>query len=193
MALTDRLMDNLRVKLPGAIDPSIKNELWNTVNDACRNGHLWRETVDVPLVEGDNTYYPTPDGAEILHIFQISHPTLDVSNAVFDLGILVLTTLPRAADLEYPAFLNAALAPSLDAGADPENLIPADMWSEHFQLWLDGTLARMMAQPAKPYSNPALAAFHLRAYNGALAQARHKVRTGGIPGAQMWRYPRWAR
>lgn len=194
MALTDRLMDNLRVKLPGAIDPLIKTELWNTLNDACREGHLWRETIDVPLVEGEVAYEVAPAGAEVVHVYGVSHATLDVTGTVYDNGMVVLRNrTPLFSDTTTPLFVDAALTPSLDAGADIENLIPADMWSTHHNMLVDGVIGRMMGQVAKPYSNPALAAYHLRSYRSQMVEARRRIKTGGIPGAQTWRYPRWAR
>jgi len=192
MALTDRLMDNLRVNLPGAIDNMIKMELWNTINDACREGHIWRETIDVPLTVDDNLYNPAPEGTEVVYAFGVSHASMDVSGIVFSNGTLVLPRSPSLAEVETPLFMDAALTPAMEVGADIEGLIPADMWSKHHQMWVEGVTGRMMGHPAKPYSNPSLAAYHLRAYKGLLARAAKEVRTGGRIGAQAWRFPRWA-
>jgi hypothetical protein len=194
MALTDRLMNNLRISLPGALDGVLKLEIWNMVNEWCREGRGWREVIEVPLVIGDDTYTGIePTETEIVHVESISHPTLDVMGSLFEFGSLILKTAPVAADVASPIHLVAFLAPSLDADpANMESLVPEDMWSEHHQAFLHGVLGRTMSQPAKPYTNPTLAVYHLRAFKGAMAQNRYKVRVGGAVGAQNWRFPRWA-
>lgn len=194
MALQDRLFDDLRVSLPGSTDAAIKQELWATLDDLCRDGHVWRETITVALVVNQDEYLITPAGTEIVHVFAIDHPTLDLTNVTYEYGkILIASDSPLAADTTSPLFVVAALTPSLNPGADVEAWIPSDMWSEHYQTILSGVKARMMAQPAKPYSNPQVAVYHARDYRSRKAVARHRVRTGGVPGAQMWRFPSFSR
>jgi hypothetical protein len=116
-----------------------------------------------------------------------------VTGAIFDFGTVALETAPTAGEVaDGDMYLIAALTPSLDAGADTENLIPSDMWSEHYDLFRAGVLSGMMTQPAKPWTNVQLATFYGRDFSNRLGTARHKMNTGGIPGAQRWRFPRWA-
>jgi hypothetical protein len=193
MALHDRLMQNLLAKLPGASLPLLQSELFNTIDDACRNGWIWRETISVTLVDGEDTYVLAPAGTEVLYVQSVTHETFDLTGAVVEFGVLTLKTAPTQAYPDDPVYAVAMLTPAHNVStSDIENWLPSDMWSEHYQMFMDGVEGRMMAQPAKPYTNPQLAAFHTRSYNGALARARHKVRTGGAPGAQVWRFPAWA-
>lgn len=192
MALTDRLMDDLRGSLPGATDAAIVRELWNTINEACRTGWVWRETYGVTLIEGQSQYDIVPADTDVVQVLSVSHPTLDVSGAVAEFGKLYLTTPPAAADVGVPLALVLVLAPALSAGPDPEALIPQDMWSTFHQMWLHGVMGRMMAQPAKPYTNPGLALFHRRSFVRDMTQAKLQIRTGSVPAAQLWQFPRWA-
>jgi hypothetical protein len=192
MALTDRLMNDLRVRLPGATDAMIQREIWSLLNDFCREGLAWRENVEITLSGGVSTYAIAPAGTEVVLIYGVSHPTMDLSGAVYSFGNLLLTNEPSGSDLLSSAFVDAALTPALTAGSDVEGLIPGDMWSEHHEAILNGVLGRMLAQPAKPYSNPALAAFYVKSYTIERAVVRRKVRTGGVMAPQTWRYPRWA-
>jgi hypothetical protein len=193
MAETDRLLASLREELPGAVDASIEAKIWEVVHDACREGWLWRETLTVPLIEDMTTYTPAPAGTEIVHAFGLSHATLDVTDAIFDYGTLALPNAPSAAHVtDGSLYFIVALTPSLDAGDDVEELVPRDMWADHFEMFRAGVLGKMWAQPAKPWSNAALATYHLRDYRGRLALAKRRIDTGGIPGAQRWRFPRWA-
>lgn len=190
MALTDRLFDNLRVALPGAVDNAIKLELYNTLDDFCRDAFVWRETIEVPLQEGLDTYPVTPEGTEIVRVYNIDHPTFDVGGASYEFGQILFANAPTVADVASPAFLTAALTPALTQGADPENMLPMDMWSLWHRPLLAGTKARMMGQPAKPYSNPQMAVVWHREYVQQKAIAKRHADTGGQPGAQLWRFPR---
>jgi hypothetical protein len=190
MALTDRLFDNLRVALPGVTDNALKLELYNVLDDFCRDASVWRETIEVPLIEGMDTYLVTPAGTEITRVYNIDHATLDVANATYEFGQLLFDQAPTLADTEAPAYLTVALTPALTQGADPENMLPEDMWSLWHRAILSGTMARMMGQPAKPYSNPQQAVLRHTEYVQQKAVAKRYTETGGQPGAQLWRFPR---
>jgi hypothetical protein len=192
MALSDRLLDNLRVGLPGATDNAIRFELWNAIVDFCREAWAWRETISVPLTAGQTDYTITPAGTDIVSALEVDHPTLNVFGSRYKFGLLVLPRTPTSADVGEPLYVVAVLSPALDQGADIEALIPTDMWSKWHLTLLSGTFARMMAQPAKPWSNPQLAAYHQRKYQSDRAVARRDVATDGVVGAQLWRFPRFA-
>jgi hypothetical protein len=192
MALSDRLMDNLRVNLPGATDNAIRLELWNMLDDFCREALAWRETIAVPLTIGQLDYVITPLGTLIVQAMSVDHATLDVTGTTFEIDTLSLVNAPSAGDAATPAYVVAALTPDLSQGSDIENMIPADMWSKWHRAFVDGTLARMMAQFAKPYSNLQLAAYHQRSYRSDRAVARRSAATNDIVGAQLWRFPRFA-
>jgi hypothetical protein len=50
----------------------------------------------------------------------------------------------------------------------------------------------MMAQPNRPWGNPALGQVYWRAFKAKLAEERRKVDLGGVVGGQKWTYPKWA-
>lgn len=191
MALTDRLMDDLRSSLPGAVDPAIHRALWGVVNTACRDGWVWRESNPITIDTTHVQYSVVPPGTDVVQVLSLSHETLNVSDIVVEFGNLFLSTLPSDADAATPIIAVLALAPALDA-ADPEAFIPSDLWSTYYDLWKNGVMAAMMAQPAKPYTNPQLAAFYARSFKRDLGQAKLRARTDGVQGAQAWRFPRWA-
>jgi hypothetical protein len=192
MALTDRLINAARVQLPGALDTSFAAELYAVVDEACRDGFIWRETVTVPFVAGQTTYEIMPAGTEIVHVFSVSHATLSMWNVTTEFGTVTLPFTPTAAHASGdPFFVVVALTPALGS-TDIEAFLPQDMWSEHHRMLLSGLLSRMMLQPAKPYTNPQLGVGHRAAFRQLLVEARHKARTGGIAGAQLWRFPKFA-
>lgn len=194
MALQDRLLQQLRTVLPGATDIAITAELWEVWNDVCRDGYVWRETIEVPLVAGDQSYTITVSGAEVVQVFSVSHDTMDVSDVVYEFGTLqLISASPTAADVaEGPLALVVALAPALDPGGDVEAWMPSDLWSQLHHVLLAGVKAKVMAQPAKPYSNPQMAAFHAREYRGYKAAEKRRVATGNREGAVTWTFPPFA-
>lgn len=193
MALQDRLFQQLRTSLPGATDTTITAELWEVWTDACRDAYVWRETIAVPLVEGDDTYTVTVTGAEIVQAFSVSHASMDVSNVLFEFSTLrIVGVVPSTADALEPLYLVAALAPALDPGADVESWMPGDLWALLHQMLLAGVKSRMMAQPAKPYSNPQMAAFHGREYRSLKAVEKRRAEVGNRRGLQTWTFPPFA-
>jgi hypothetical protein len=193
MAYTDRILATLRTELPGATDEQIKLKLWEVINVACRDGWIWRETITVPLVQGDTTYSPTPSGTEIVQAISIDHETLDMTDSVYEWGVLTLGTAPTAGDVSAgDLFMVAVLAPALDSGDDMEALLPTDMWSKHHELLKNGVIGYMMQQVNRPWSNFQLGTLYRRAFNVRLAEDRRAVDTGNIQGGQRWLYPRWA-
>jgi hypothetical protein len=95
-ALTDRLLNNLRIRLPGATDGAIRNEMWNALNELCREAGIWREVVEIQLNEG-TTQYPitAPAGAEVVHILDVRHNGLPVISSADGSSSPVITMRGR--------------------------------------------------------------------------------------------------
>jgi hypothetical protein len=191
MALSDRLVNEVQFKCPGSTVNAIRMEVWNVLDDFCREGLAWRETLSVPLTLSVLTYDLTTTDSTIVHVFNIHHPTLDLQNSVYEWNQLQLYTPPKTADLASPVSVVAALAPAIDQGADLEHLVPDDMWTTYHRTFVKGVLGLMMSQAAKPYSNPQLAAVNWRGYLSDRDVARRSVATDGQPGAQLWAFPRF--
>jgi hypothetical protein len=98
------LLDNLRTKVPGAEDATIKLEIYNTVDELCREA--------------------------------------------------LRTTAPT------------------DVDDDPADWLAAELWVPNYQCILEGSLARLYAQPGKPWTNPEYAKAHQDRYAAYLQLAR---------------------
>ena len=186
-------MDDLRANLPGATDIAIQNELLLVIRDACEDGYIWRETIQITLVASQVIYPVVIAGAEIVQVFSVDHATLDVSDVSYEFGnVLINSAVPGASHTSSPLYLVAALRPTLSPGSDVEMWVPQDMWSEHFQLFASGVKGRMMAQMAKPFSNPGMAQIYYRDYSSRKAVARRQVALGNQVGGQTWSFPIFA-
>lgn len=189
---TQRLIDNLQIRLPGALLGTIQLELFNVVDEFCRDIGAWRDILEVTLTAGQTLYDLASTGATILELFELSHLSLDTTGAVYEApGQLLLPIPPNAQDASRPLYANVTLAPAGD-NTDVENWLPVDMWTAHHGLLLEGTLARMMSQIAKPYSHPQMAVYHGKRFRNAMALVRATQASGGVNGAPTWSYPRFA-
>lgn len=185
----NRIMDNLRVRLPGAVDDVIRLELFNVLNEFCRGSNIWRETIDVPISAGVTVYDLTPSGnSKIVRLINVLDGNDFPVTAAIDITdyTLELFDTPNTSSTFY-----ATVALTVD---DPVN---AEGYA-NFPSWIlalyqtdieDGVLARMMSQPAKPYSNTQLALFHQRRFTSATAVARAEAQRRYTYGGQVWRFP----
>jgi len=62
----DRLMNTLRVRLPGAIDAAIRLELFNTIDDFLRRSNAWRYFQSIPIVAGQTNYAISPPNGTVM-------------------------------------------------------------------------------------------------------------------------------
>lgn len=185
----ERLMQNLRVRLPGAIDDAIKFELFNTLNDFFQGSNIWREDIPVPITPGVKTYPLIASGpAAIVRLMGVIDNNSLPVDAVLDLDTrdLVLTLDPSSA-VDYTAQVSLTVDDPVDRESYP--IFPIWVLNLYINDIIDGVLGRMMSQPAKPYSNTQLAAYHTRSFTSAISAARAEANRKYAYGAQRWRFP----
>lgn len=193
MPYLDRLMDNARVKLPGALDGAIHLELFNAFDDICRSVGAYVATVNVALTAGVQTYPVTaPAGAVPVTFIRLAHETYPAGNSRVSpsLALVVLLDPVTAQHAATPLTVEMAWAP--DPQDQPADWVPATLWPRVYNVLLDGVLAAMMAQSAKPYSNNQLALFHARKFRHGKSRLKRETATGMIPGGVAWRFPAFA-
>jgi hypothetical protein len=191
--ITDQWMDSMRIRLPGALDGAILIETWNAAEELCRTAFVWRQTLEVPL-DTDTALYEIPTQDTIVAFLEIAHETMNVDDVLVDdrTRSLVLPAPPAPDDLNTPIFLTTVLSPAPQNPIVLDDMLPDDVWVACHDVLRDGVLSRMMSQPAKPYSNVALATFHGRRFRSGMAVLRNLTNTGRVPEAQNWRFPKWA-
>jgi hypothetical protein len=183
-----RLVDTLRVRLPNVKDPVLELEIFNVIDEFCREGFIYTDTVEITLVAGTAVYDLTQAGKTIINISNWSHATLDLTDAVFDddTEIVSLSTVPDLVDATTPLFVEMDFVP-LNSVATAD-LLPEKYWTQYYQGILDGVLGRMMSHLGKPYSNERMATYHGRRFRKAINQAR--VDNGQrFRGDQPWVFP----
>jgi len=68
--------------------------------------------------------------------------------------------------------------------------LPRISATHHYDAILDGALGRILAHPAKPYSNLTVGQYHLRRFRDAIAKYKGEA-IRGYNGAQPWAFPRF--
>lgn len=191
-----RLINDARIRLPGALDAAILQELYLTLTDFLKGSNVWQETVDFSVDPSGATIYEDPDAYTFFLTFDDGFPVnlievLDdagqpVIASMRVPGEVILQRLPGSSQM-YTATVSMTLRDPTDAGLP---IMPEWIIQRYQTELLDGLLGRMMSQISKPYSSPNTAVAHMRRFQQAVSKARVDSRRGNVYGAQTWRFPR---
>lgn len=192
-ANVSRILDNARVQLPGAIDDALKLELFNVLNDFFHQSNAWRNVVTVNATAGVGTYTLTPTDTDsiILKLVSLVDHTIGsgVQATMGTPGTLVLAVVPSSA-ATYDAEISLTVK---DADGDGIPICPSWFFDTYGEGFISGLLGRMMAQPAKAYTNERLSILHMRKFRNVIGVARADANRKNLYRAQAWLYPRaWA-
>jgi hypothetical protein len=184
----NRLMDQLRVRLPGALDGTLKLELFSTVDDFLQSTNCWQEEVPFEVNPSEKTYYVfTIANASITRLMEIrTSYGSPVSAKMPEPGTIQLHTDPAKVET-YVATVSLTITDPPDNEGYPE--FPEWILGRYANEILDGVLGRMMSQIAKPYSQPQLASFHMKRFSQAIGRATAETIHGNVYRGQRWSFP----
>lgn len=183
-----RLMDMLRIRLPGALDDTIKLELFSTLNEFFQDSNSWLEEIQFPVTSGVTDYTIKPTS---------------VSSVVRLIGVINGSGIPVRATLPEPDLVELESSPS-DTGSYTAQVVltvnnplnrdgvpdfPDWVLRYYFDEIQDGVLGRMMSQLAKPYVNERLAIYHMRRFRGGIARAKVEAQHKYVYRGQNWKFP----
>lgn len=200
MAAADitRLMNNAIIRLPGAIESVLQQELFSTMDEFFKKSNVWNEDIDIaiPGMDPANTIYEvTPTGPalidKLLWVFEVPTSTSigrgpGVAAYMSVPGELTLRTQPSS-DVTYRVTVALTVQdPTLRNGYVT---FPAWVLAKYRECILDGLLGRMMSQPGKPYTNTQMSVFHMRKFRQSTASARVEWTRSNTYRAQAWAFP----
>jgi len=192
-----RLMDQARIRLPGAVDAAILIELFAVMKEFFIETNTWREKLEF-------TAMPTP-GPYSTHPEAYSYDLVPVQGSVVRLmAVTDAEGRPVPAAMPVPCSVVLERGPSAPETytahvvltvSDPTTRddypqFPLWVLNRYFTPILDGLLGRMMSQIAKPYSSPTIAMAHLRRFRKGMSEARVDGRRRNVYAAPTWRFPR---
>jgi hypothetical protein len=178
-----RVYDNVQAQLPGVLLPTVQMELWNTVQEFCRLSSYFRAEVQWQMPIGTTVIDFNPFSAD-MEVYQV-------------LGVRCLPNWK----VEPPAVLvNTGDASTYQSGWALLALKPTsfgEMPSILFNLWfeamLHGTIARLSAQPSKPYSSATQVQFHGAQFRAEVRRARDQAERYNGRSQPDWFFPYFAR
>ncbi|MGI9136759.1 MAG: hypothetical protein ACR2JS_06840 [Candidatus Nanopelagicales bacterium] len=192
----NRLMDNARIKLPGALDNVLKLEFFALMNEFFQNTSCWLENIQFAvqpttlthLQDPDAfTYDIVPDGGAIVRLMFLQNSQGFQQQASMGTpGELVLKYSPNVADTYTATVAKTVTDPTTREGY-PE--FPDWVLNKYGNEILDGLLGRMMSQVAKPYSSPQLAGYHTKKFQAGVQRAYVETLHGNVYRAQNWSFP----
>jgi hypothetical protein len=211
MAVYTAWLKDLLAYTPSASRPTVKRELQLAMREFYRESKAWRILLPAQNVTA-NTIYHTANAVEpsVYEVYQVlgvfinglpinplaAEPVdSDTASAEVPAAFFVQTGYPTSIGL-YPKPRNtltgkmrmwAAVIPA-SAATSLHNIATQD----HYMAILDGTLGRLYAQPAKPYSDPTRAAYHMKRFRAAIGKYAAIAKQGNN-GAQAWRFPPFAK
>jgi len=197
----DRLMNNARTRLPGAIDTGMQLELFNVMDDFFKGSNVWNEDIElsVPGLDPAGTIYElVPTGPALIDklAWVFTKPTSatisrgsGIAASMQTPGELVLDTQPSSNVTYIVTVILTVQDPTLRNGYVT---FPAWVLAKYREAILDGLLGRMMSQPNKPYTNNQLAVLHMRKFKQATTSAHGEWRRNNTYRMQAWAFPRFA-
>jgi hypothetical protein len=188
---TERLIKNVRMNLTGSLDSVILFELFNVLDQFFRDTSIWQEPSTFSVVANDpagTVYYVEPESvSSIVRLINVMDSQGFRQNAAMQLPGEVTLFTPPGQDDTYTANVALSVVDPTNANGYPE--FPAWILEKYGTGILDGVLGRMMAQPAKPYTNAPLAVAHLKLFRAATSIAATESSHRNVMSAQAWMYP----
>ena len=188
---TERLIKNARIQLPGSLDNVILLELYNVLDQFFKDSRIWTEESQFSAMASDpagTIYYIEPESvSSIVALVSVVDPGGFPQRAAMSLPGEVTLDTPPSQEGTFVATVVLTIVDPVQRDGYPE--FPDWVLTKYGTGILDGLLGRMMAQPAKPYTNVQLAALHLHAFRRTIAIAATESLHRNVQNAQSWVYP----
>lgn len=193
MDYVTRLMANARIALTGVVDEAIKLNIFKVLDEFCRETNIWQETIEFDTIDGTDIVYDlVPTLGTILRLIWVRQG--DAKAPAFGtMEIPGELLLPNIFTPATHIFATVSLAPTDPTQIGTDLPVVADwLWLRYFPAFEDGLIAKMAAQPGKPYTSAGLVNFHGQRWRQALGVARADAIKANVADGQLWRFPQFA-
>lgn len=193
----------LSINLPGSTEAAVRAAFNDTARTFYRRTRAWKETLggfDLPAGTTQIPLHPIDQICTIVYLdrvwsggggggvgtrvneFTFHLPWLH-SNIYIEGGTVLAFAQPLARPCPDLLFLRCSVQPRPGADQFPEAAL-----THHYEGLVSGTLAMMMATPAKPYTDLRMAEYHGRRFETEIARATTMLKTGYGQHQVPWRY-----
>jgi hypothetical protein len=199
----DAFMNQCRIKLIGASDSGIKEELFDVLDEFCEYSGAWQETLTVPVLAGTTsggvstnviyTLNPSHDGY-IIRLVGVWDPNVIPQPAfmpTFDGGPNAVGPLQLVNPVNQNQTFTVTVAKTVKRPTTRDNIpIFSDtLFRRYHRVLQDGVVGKLMGQPNKPFSNTQMAQTHQARFQQGISTARVQVQRQNTLGAQAWSFP----
>jgi len=206
----DRIFADVRKDLPSVVDATLRQELFRVMDDFTQHTNIWQEHVAFEVVPHVTTYKVTMATGKpnrLMTVYDDNGPYFGPliypapprdslpPNPTFWPGgpvtMRVPGTLQLPRDRNMSAVWWAVIAKRTAEPLDADKYPVIDEWivDKYADTIGRGVLARLLAEPQKPYSNPMLAAMNQKAYISGRSEARVNDSHANIFDGANWRFP----
>ena len=196
-------MKQAQIKIPGASDAGIKEELFDVLDEFCEDSLAWRETLTIPILAGtttgnvssNTTYTLTPqDGGYIFMLIGVWDPNNIPQPAYLPTGegggvSIGLLTFVNPYNINQTMSVAVAKTVTLPNDAKEVPIFSETLFRRWHRYILDGLVGKMMDQPNKSFTDQKQADYHLRRWESGKAMARTQTERENTYGAQAWSFP----
>lgn len=196
-----RFMNNARLRLTGATDDVLQQELFNVLDEFFKGSNVWCEDIDLKIPGQDpagTVYLITPTGPtvidKLLWTYEVPNSSSigrgpQITAAMSTPGEATLAVQPSS-DVVYR--FTVALTVQDPTQRNGYTTFPAWVLAKYRGVLLDGLLGKMYSQPSKPWTNTQLSVFHMRKFKSSTASARVEWTRNNTYRQQAWRFPAFA-
>jgi hypothetical protein len=194
----DRVYNDIKISVPGAIDAVIQQELYRTASDFFDQTNAWTEDIPFNVTPNTLTYTVTPLGkGSINRLMLVYDPAMASPDKRWVQGsieFIMPDTIQLHVSPSTGTTWHAIVAKQLDEPTSTENYPDIDTsfyWviSKYRDAFVYGTLGRLFMQPSKPYSNAQLARYNSQNYISERSQARGEILHSQVYNGQRWQFP----
>lgn len=203
-----RIMNQARIKLAGASDVGIKNELFEVFGEFFDISSAWQETLDMDGHAYQSEYDLVVAEGRIIRLggaaASMNYPTAaalksaEAAGTGQSLGLYpVAALMPTVGQLKLlnPSSSDQALritvvkSVGLPAAKDDFPIGPDWVIPMYGRYIMDGLLGAMMSQPKKSYTDVEMSVYHKKRFQEGIDRARVATLRANTAGAQAWNYP----
>lgn len=182
----ERILRGATIRLPGAIENVIKEELFLVLDEFLQKSSIWKEEVTFGVTSAATEYELVPTGGTIVQLIHVQNSNeFRVAATMQTPPTIVLRDTPGTDTFTA----NVALTVVDPTTREYEPEVPEWILTKHHLTILDGVLARMMSQPAKSYTSDKHSIYHMRRFRNGIAVAAAEVKRGNLYGGQSWAFP----
>lgn len=194
MAATDeilRLMRNIRVDVPGALDDVIKLKLFDAVSDFMDRSLVAYEEDTFTTVADQLEYDVSVTGPyQITRLLSLADAQGNEIGATMDVpGVVKLTSLPSGGNVYTYTLGIKPIDP-----VDSDGYVQCPDWiiQRYRDVISAGVRGMLFAMPNKPYSNERLAIYHTRVFNAGIGSAKVDAARRNRYRSNQWAFPPFA-